>query len=167
MAYLYAGLGIAMLTGISAMMQVANNISNFNVVSQFKSDSYKSANLSKYDRYFLDKINDASAPNSNICEYIINEIDDDRILLINSGMKMEDVNKIRPIYSDGIKKNNIKQKYTTPSMDHRLIGSCILFNSDLKHRVLINRNNSVSNSYPYSLFSCYRDAEYCSFEENK
>ena len=71
MVYLYAGLGIVMITGISAMMQVTNNISKLNLVSQFKSDSYKSAKLSKYDRYFLEKINNPAAPNSDICKYII------------------------------------------------------------------------------------------------
>ncbi len=167
MAYLYAGLGIVMITGISAMMQVANNISSFNLVSQFKSDNYKSAKLSKYDRYFLKKINDSSAPKEEICKYIITEIDKDRQQLINSGKKTAEVNEIYPIYYDGITVNNIKKTYKTTSMDERLFGSCILLNSELKHRVLINKNNSGDKVYPYSLFSCYLENAFCSFEENK
>ena len=52
-------------------------------------------------------------------------------------------------------------------MDERLVGSCILSNTYLKHRVLINKNNSVGKKYPYALFSCYLENAYCSFEENK
>ena len=62
MTYLYAALGIAMITGISAMMQVANNISEFNLISVIKSDSYISSKLSKYDRRFLEIINDPKKP---------------------------------------------------------------------------------------------------------
>ena len=48
----------------------------------------------------------------------------------------------------------------------RLLGSCVLVNNDLKHRVLINKNTSINKIYEYSLFSCYLDKNsYCDFEE--
>ena len=36
MAFLYIGLGIAMISGISAMMQIGNNINNLMLLSSFK-----------------------------------------------------------------------------------------------------------------------------------
>ena len=40
MAILYLGLGIAMISGISAMMQIGNNINNLMLLSTFKKDDY-------------------------------------------------------------------------------------------------------------------------------
>ena len=63
MAFLYAGLGIAMISGIAAMMEVANNVSNFNVISGIKLDKYIEADLAKHDRRFLEIINNPTAIN--------------------------------------------------------------------------------------------------------
>ena len=40
MAILYIGLGIAMVSGISAMMQIGNNVNNLMLLSTFKQDKY-------------------------------------------------------------------------------------------------------------------------------
>ena len=36
MTFLYVGLGMAMISGISAMMQIGNNINNLMLLSTFK-----------------------------------------------------------------------------------------------------------------------------------
>ena len=40
MAFLYVGLGIAMVSGISAMMQIGNNVNNLMLLSTFKRNEY-------------------------------------------------------------------------------------------------------------------------------
>ena len=40
MTYLYVGLGIAMISGISAMMQIGNNVNNLMLLSTFKKNEY-------------------------------------------------------------------------------------------------------------------------------
>ena len=40
MSFLYVGLGLAMISGISAMMQIGNNINNLQTLSSFKQNKY-------------------------------------------------------------------------------------------------------------------------------
>ena len=168
MVYLYAGLGMVMISGITAMMQVANNVSNFNLISAIKPDKYVSADLAKHDKRFLILINDPMAPKSDICKYIYNQIEVERLSLLNQGISSEKINKLAPIYSDSLLINNQEVPYKTYSQDKRISGSCVLVNNDLKHRVLINKNSSTNAIYYYSMFSCYfEDKDICDFEENK
>ena len=102
MVYLYAGLGIVMISGITAMMQVANNVSNFNLISAIKTDKYVTADLAKHDRRFLKIINDPTAPKSDICKYIYSQIEIERLSLLNQGISSEQINKIAPIYLDSL-----------------------------------------------------------------
>ena len=52
----------------------------------------------------------------------------------------------------------------TPSVNSLFIDSCVLTNSNIKHRVLITKNN-LGN---YFLFSCYlKDESFCPYEVNK
>ena len=53
MTYLYAGLGIAMLSGIAAMMQVGNNINSLIPLSVLKIDNYSNSSLAEYDRKIM------------------------------------------------------------------------------------------------------------------
>ncbi len=168
MTFLYAGLGIVMISGIAAMMQVANNVSNFNVISGIKPDKYINANLAKYDRRFLEIINNPNAPKSDICNYVIAQTQIQRQSLLNAGLTKAEIDREAPIYFDSLISNNQKIPNKTLSKDERIIGSCILINNDLNHRVLINKNNSKNKIYNYSLFSCYiPDTVSCNFEDNK
>ena len=169
MVYLYAGLGIVMISGITAMMQVANNVSNFTLISAIKTDKYVTADLAKHDRRFLKIINDPTAPKSDICKYIYSQIEMERLSLLNQGISSEQINKIAPIYLDSLSIDDKVVPYRTNSKDKRISGSCVLVNNDLKHRVLINKNTSSTNNiYDYSMFSCYfEDKDICDFEENK
>ena len=166
MVFMYAGLGIAMITGIAAMMEVANNVSRFNVVSGIKEDKYIIANLARYDRRFLRFINDPAAPKSDICKYIIDQTEIERSSLLNIGATVEELDIVAPVYLD--RPNINEPKFSTASIDERVSNSCILINTKLKHRDLIKKNNSNNRVYNYSLFSCYLvDKSYCDFEENK
>ena len=169
MAFLYAGLGIAMISGIAAMMEVANNVSKFNVISGIKPDKYIDAGLAKHDRRLLEIINKPTAPKSDICNYIIDQTATKRFSLLNAGLTLEEINRDFPVYFDSLIINNQKIPYTTSSKDERIKGSCVLINTDLKHRVLINKNITENSVYHYALFSCYLndDKPYCDFEENK
>ena len=67
MTFLYVGLGIAMVSGISAMMQIGNNINNLMLLSTFKQSGYYSSSLPSYDRRILNFINEYTGPDS---EYV-------------------------------------------------------------------------------------------------
>ena len=156
-----------MILGISAMMEVASNVSKLTIISDIKSDKYIAANLSKNDRRFLKIINDPSAPKSNICDYVVDQINIERSSLLNAGLSQEEINRNAPIYFSSLKLNNQEIPYKTTSKDKRILGSCVLINNELKHRVLINNDTSKNKIYEYSLFSCYfNEIANCYFEEN-
>ena len=168
MTYLYAGLGIVMISGIAAMMQVANNVSKFNVISGIKPDQYINASLAKYDRSLLNIINNPIAPKYDICNYVISQTEIKRKSLQNAGLSKAEIDRVAPIYIDSVIVNKQKIPYKTFSKDERIIGSCVLINTDLNHRVLINKNSSKNSIYNFSLFSCSTlDNSICNFEENK
>ena len=142
MTALYVGLGIAMMTGISAMMQVGTNMNKITIVNSYK-DNYKSA-LASSDRKIMEILNNYSGLDSDVCLFVKNNLDDTSYQL---GPKF-DVNGI----------------IETPSKDPMFLGSCALVNTSINHRVLIKKNNAIST---FSIFSCSLDGEvYCDFEEN-
>ena len=53
MPYLYAGLGIAMLSGITAMIQIGNNMNNYSTLSSIKPELYKSSTLPEIVREIM------------------------------------------------------------------------------------------------------------------
>ena len=68
MVYLYAGLGIAMISGISAMMQIANNLNNVSPISALKVDTYE-GELANYDKQIMKILYSQSVPDSKICSF--------------------------------------------------------------------------------------------------
>jgi len=167
MVFLYGALGFLMISGIAAMIEVASSVSKFTQISAIKPDRYIAANLSKNDRRFLKIINDPSAPKSNICNYIVDQTKVERLSLLNAGLSPEEIDRIAPIYLSFLKINNQEIPLKTKSKDKRIIGSCVLINNELNHRVLINKNTSKNKIYEYSLFSCYfNEIANCYFEEN-
>ena len=70
MAILYVGLGIAMISGISAMMQIGNNIDNLLLLSDFKKNEYFQSSLPSYDRQIMGILNNYSGPDSEICSKV-------------------------------------------------------------------------------------------------
>ena len=67
MAFLYVGLGLAMVSGISAMMQIGNNINNLTSLSSFKENPYYQSSLPSYDRRIMSFLNNYSGIDSEVC----------------------------------------------------------------------------------------------------
>ena len=140
MAALYIGLGIAMMSGISAMMQIGTNINKITIVRSF-SNNYPSE-LASSDKKIMEFLNNYSGPDSDVCIALRQSLDDSSY---QPGPKF-DVNGITE----------------TPSKDPIFIGSCALVNARINHRVLIKKNEELNS---FSLFSCsLEDQFYCNFE---
>ena len=143
MAFLYVSLGLAMVSGISAMMQIANNIDNLTLLSNFKESAYNQSSLPSYDRRIMSFLNDYSGLDSEVC------------------LKTKE-NLTDTIYQEG--QTFLSTGTHTPSESDLLVGSCALVNLELKHRVLIKKSPDGT----FSLFSCYlKDETFCPYEVNK
>jgi hypothetical protein len=143
MSILYFVLGIAMISGISAMMQIGNNINKFMLLSTFKKDDYYESSLPNYDRRILDILNNYSGIDSDVCSTIKQNISE-------------------TLYEDG--DIYLSTGTQTPSTNSLFIGSCVLVNKNLNHRLLISKTNIGT----FNLFSCYlKDETFCPYEVNK
>ena len=143
MSFLYIGLGLAMISGISAMMQIGNNINNMRLLSSFKENEYYQSSLPSYDRRIMSFLNDYSGLDSKVC--------------LKTKESLSDTN-----YQDG--QTFLSTGTQTPSESDLLVGSCVLVNLELKHRVLIKKSTDGT----FNLFSCYlKDETFCPYEVNK
>ena len=143
MAILYISLGIAMVSGISAMIQIGNNVNNLMLLSTFKQNEYYESKLPSYDRRIMDILNNYSGPDSDVCS--------------NIKLNLSDT-----LYEDG--EVFLTTGTQTPSTNSLFLGSCVLVNKEINHRVLINKNNLGS----FNLFSCYlKDQTFCPYEVKK
>ena len=143
MAILYLGLGIAMISGISAMIQIGNNVNNLMLLSTFKQNEYYESNLPSYDRRIMNILNNYSGSDADVCSNIKEKLSDS-------------------LYEDG--EIFLSTGTQSPSTDSLFIGSCVLVNKEISHRVVIN-NNSLGR---FNLFSCYlKDQTFCPYEVNK
>ena len=143
MAILYIGLGIAMVSGISAMIQIGNNVNNLMLLSSFKQNEYYESNLPSYDRRIMAILNNYSGSDSNVCSNI-------------------KINLSDTLYEDG--ELFLSTGTQTPSTNSLFLGSCVLVNKEINHRVLINKNSIGT----FNLFSCYlKDQTFCPYEVKK
>ena len=143
MTLLYIGLGIAMVSGISAMMQIGNNVNNLMLLSTFKQNEYYESNLPSYDRRILDILNNYSGSDADVCSNVKLNLSDS-------------------LYEPG--ELFLSTGTQTPSTNSLFVGSCVLVNKQINHRVLINKNSIGS----FNLFSCYlKDQTFCPYEVNK
>ena len=143
MTILYIGLGIAMVSGISAMMQIGNNVNNLMLLSTFKQNEYFKSNLPSYDRRILDILNNYSGSDADVCSNVKLNLSDS-------------------LYEPG--ELFLSTGTQTPSTNSLFLGSCVLVNKEINHRVLINKNSIGS----FNLFSCYlKDQTFCPYEVNK
>ena len=143
MSFLYIGLGLAMISGISAMMQIGNNINNMRLLSSFKENEYYQSSLPSYDRRIMSFLNDYSGLDSEVC--------------LKTKESLSDT-----IYQEG--QIFLSTGTQTPSESNLLVGSCVIVNLELKHRVLIKKSPDGT----FSLFSCYlKDETFCPYEVNK
>ncbi len=143
MAFLYIGLGLAMVSGISAMMQIGNNINNLTLLSNFKENQYFQSSLPNYDRRIMDFLNNYSGTDSEVC------------------LKLKE-NLSETFYEPG--GIFLSTGTQTPSENTLFLGSCVLVNMELNHRVLIKRSSDGN----FDLFSCYlKNETFCPYEVNK
>ncbi len=143
MVFLYAGLGIAMISGISAMLLIGNNINNLMFLSSFKRDDYFTTSLASYDRRIMEILNNYSGPKEDVCKKVKENLSDS-------------------LYEDG--EIFLSSGTQTPSKNSFFNDSCVLVNKEIKHRVIISNNQSST----FNLFSCYlKNKPACDFEENK
>ena len=143
MAFLYIGLGLAMVSGISAMMQIGNNINNLTSLSSFKENAYYKSSIPSYDRRIMNFLNDYSGLDSEVCLKTIENLND-------------------ALYEQG--ETFLSTGTQTPSENNLFVGSCVLVNKELNHRVLINKSLDGN----FNLFSCYlKDETFCPYEMNK
>ena len=143
MAFLYVGLGLAMISGISAMLQIGNNINNLVVLNSFKENAYYQSSLPSYDRKIISFLNDYSGLDSEVC------------------LKTKE-NLSETFYQEG--ETFFSTGTQTPSEHNLFVGSCVLVNKELNHRVLIKKSSDGN----FSLFSCYlKDETFCPYEVNK
>ena len=145
MTALYIALGIAMISGVSAMMKIGNNINKMMSISTYKKNEYFQSSLPSYDRRIMEILENYSDIESNVCSYIKSNINDDDVL-----------------YEDG--EVFLSTGMQTPSTNSLFLNSCVLTNKNIRHRVLIKKNE-LGN---YIMFSCYLKNEgFCSYEVNK
>ena len=143
MTYLYVGLGIAMITGITAMMKISNNINKVESVNVLLPNDYFQSSLPQYDRKIMNLLSENSLPSSNICDHIKSKI-------------------TNPIYEDG--EIFLSTGTQTPSNSALFNETCVLVSNKESHRVLITKQNFNE----YSFFSCYlKNQPFCNFEINK
>ena len=143
MNFLYVILGLAMISGISAMMKIGNNINNLMLLGTFKESDYIQSDLPKYDRQIMAFLNNYSGPDIEVCSYLKGKFSD-------------------TLYENG--EVFLSSGTQTPSSNSLFLGSCVLVNKEINHRVLIKKNNEGS----FNLFSCYlKDETFCPYEVNK
>ena len=143
MTFLYVGLGIAMISGISAMLQIGNNVNNLMFLSEFKQNYYYQTSLPSKDRKIMEILNNYSSPNGNVCSAV-----KDNLKNIN--------------YEDG--EIFLSSGTQTPSTNILFKDSCVLVNKELNHRVIINQTELGT----FNLFSCYlKDKNFCNYEVNR
>ena len=134
MTYLYAALGIAMISGIGIIFRINNTINSRTILSQYIGDTYNEK-IAELDRRIIEKFYLPSVPDNKICSFIINSID-------------------FPIYTEAKR---------TPSQNSRLLSSCSIVSQSVKHRVIIDTSNQKSKKYKLFSCNI-GDEIYCDFE---
>ena len=134
---------MAMISGISAMMQIGRNVNNSMLLSAIKQNEYYQSSLPSYDRSIMNILDNYSGPDDEVCSEVKGKINNNQ-------------------YEDG--EIFLTTGTQTPSLNSLFLGSCVLVNKDINHRVLIKKNNVGT----YNLFSCYlKDETFCPYEVNK
>ena len=76
MVILYVGLGIAMISGISAMLQIGNNVNNLMFLSSFKHSDYYQTSLPSFDRRIMGILNNYSGSSEDACSSVKDNLND-------------------------------------------------------------------------------------------
>ena len=147
MTYLYAGLGIAMLTAIMAMFQVATGLTQPENSSELPPDSYLKSVWQSNDQQFLRLIETMDATwgtGSVLCQKMIQA-------LATGGA------------FPGL--TGYVESLGTASLHSRFVGACVLGSGS--HRVLIAPKPASSAGANYRLYSCVLSSGVaCDFEQS-
>ena len=140
MVALYLALGIAMISGISAMMKIGNNINSMMTLSTFKRDDYFQTKLPDYDRKILRILENYSDLGSDVCFHVIEKMENDEDIIYRVGEQ-------------------------TPSGNTLFLNSCVITNIDDNHRVLIKKEYPYKMFSCY--LKDDDETSFCPFEENR
>ena len=139
MIALYLAFGIAMISGISAMMKIGNNINNMIFLSTFKRDYYFKTQLPKYDKMILSILENYSNSDSKVCEHVIEKMGNNGVMYRDEGPP-------------------------PPSENLFFSNTCVLTSINNDHRVLIKKEYPYKMFSCY--LNDEVQASFCPFEEN-
>ena len=148
MVYLYAGLGVLMLSGIMAIFEMGLSLTGQSMLPT-PSDAYlQDSDLKMSDKRLMELLSNPDAVNQGLANQAL------CTALVES-------------YSDQYPGQSAWQvDHRMPIDQGRWIRSCQLNRGS--HRIVIMPPDPGSSDMPYKLFSCVLDAGYdqCSFERN-
>lgn len=148
MTYLYAGLGILMMSGIVAIFNMSLKITSQPIQAIFSENKYQKNKFDVKDKIFLELLQNASKDwgfGNNFCDKILSVINESS--------------------SDFSDLKNYKESLPSPSLNEKISDSCTFIDSN--HRVLIKPKSQENKSFYF--FSCaanLKKTDYCDFEEN-
>tara|TARA_B100001989_G_C24542757_1_gene468641 strand:+ start:333 stop:779 length:447 start_codon:yes stop_codon:yes gene_type:complete len=148
MTYLYAILGLLMMSGIVAIFNMSLKITSQPIESVIPANKYQENKFNLKDKIFLElllKANESWGTGDSFCNKIIEEIN-------NPNNNFNDI-------------RNYNISDPSPSIHNKVVGSCTF--SQGNHRVLIKPKN-LDNSEHY-FFSCFlvSKEKYCNLEKDK
>ena len=150
MTYLYAVLGILMMSGIVAIFNMSLKITSQPIQAVLPENNYQKNKFNVNDKIFLTLLQDYDKSwgiGEEFCEKILSEIN-------NSSKNFSEI-------------SNYTRSIPSPSENDnpRISGACTFSKSN--HRILINPSTSDKNSFHF--LSCYvkNNNRYCDFEEIK
>ena len=146
MAYLYALLGISMITSIMTIIQISSSITSQREFSVPKSDEYLDSESQNSDRLFLKLLKQGDGSwgyGNDICDN-----------LLSYSKQMGDSYKSLDNYQSGV---------DTISDKERFIGSCAITNG--VHRILVTPYDKTEKFF--GLYSCLLEGKvFCQIESN-
>ena len=145
MHYLYAFMGIAMVSGIVSMLEISTSLSNQSLVTAPAPDTYfaNDSNAPAVDRAFLQALTTKADSSWQKGSEFCNEL------------------KIEATKISNLASNYVVQE-RSKSTHPKLSSSCTLISPT--HRVIISYSNPTVNTY--GLFSCRTESSlYCAFED--
>ena len=134
MTYLYAVLGLLMMSGIIAIFNMSLKITSQPIESIIPENKYQNNRYNLKDKIFLELLlnsNKSWGFGDTLCNKIKTEIND-----VNNNF-------------DEVSNYNLSEK--SPSTDKQFLGGCVFSNEN--HRILIKPKDIENSSYYY--FSCF------------
>ena len=153
MVYLYAAMGVMMLTGIIAIFEMGLSITGQSFLSK-PEDAYQSNQIDQKMLLFLHTPDHIAAikldPSKDLCEKVMNRI-----------IECKSINS--PACEEAVFLDNADLDRAEDSRGKKFSGACALQDASRKHRMLLS--SDLSKNPQYDLFSCALNGEtVCDFE---